>query len=143
MKGRSHYPHFTEVGTEASEGRCLHSHASSEGHVKGAACLPCGRPWGRGCVSSVVGGPQRLAEGTWLCPPWSLPLRNQQGEPSGSEAWGWGGCWAGLCPSIREAGSRGGRRRKPSSMQMRPQHLLVLRAPGGGQSASGRLDLGG
>ena len=37
--------------------------------MRGAACLPCGRPWGRGCVSSVVGGPQRLAEGTWLCPP--------------------------------------------------------------------------
>ena len=43
------------------------------------------------------------------------------------------GCWAGLCPCIREAGSRGGRRRKLSSVQTRPHHLLVLRAPGDGR----------
>ena len=45
--------------------------------------------WGRGSVSPMMGGLQRLAGGTGLCLPQSLWLRNQQGEPSISEACEW------------------------------------------------------
>ena len=57
--------------------------------MRGAACLPCGCP-GAGAVPHPWWGAYRgLLGGLHCAHPWFLRFRNQQGEPSSSEAWAW------------------------------------------------------
>ena len=128
---------ISEVGIEASKGQVTPQSCSQRGACEGGCLPPVWASWGRGSVSPMRGVCRGLLGGLSCAHPCPCGSETSRENRVAVSSGGGSGCWAGLCPSISESGSRGGWRRKPCSMQMCPQHLLVLGAPGGGQSASG------